>query len=152
MENQQQAKQNISIRRLTVDDQPKLLALLQDRQLAASAGLQLSADSQFQRWVIQNWLIQAELYGIWHGSQLVGVVTIFPYQNGGEIGYFIQPSFRHQHIMTMAVGKVLQVTQFRVIRAEVAVNNVASQHVLITNGFKLKANLPQLFQYYWLGN
>lgn len=149
MKNQRHAKRDIQVRRLTLADQPELLTLLENQQLAASAGLQLTSDPRVQKWALENWLEQAELYGIWKEQSLIGIVAIFPREKNGEIGYFIQPVFRNQHIMTAAVKTVLQQTEYYLLKAEVRLGNVASQHVLTTNGFQLQKHSSKFVQYSW---
>ncbi|WP_251545534.1 GNAT family N-acetyltransferase [Limosilactobacillus caecicola] len=149
MENDQQAKSRLLTRRLTTSDEDALIGILQDRSLAASAGLILIGDQQTQRWVVQHWLTDAELYGIYDRRRLVGLIAIFSVQQGGEIGYFILPEYRHQHVMTNAVRIVLQQTRFEQLVAEVEKANLASQRVLINNHFGDEDVSGQLVRFTW---
>lgn len=149
MENQQQAKRTVKVRRLKLGDEQALMVLLQDQQLAASAGLQLMADSALQQWAVENWLTNDELFGIEAGSQLIGLVAIFPIDTGGEIGYFLQPSYWRRGIMTMAVLQVQRLTTHHQLVAEVELANQASQRVLTKTGFNEQGRNHQLITYRW---
>lgn len=149
MENQQQAKRMMKVRQLKLGDQQALMVLLQDHQLAASAGLRLMTDSKMQQWAVKNWLTNAELFGIWLGQQLVGLVAVFPVERGGEIGYFLQPDYWGQGIMTKAVSRVQQLTPQQELVAEVKLANKASQSVLTKTGFTKRGRIGQLITYRW---
>lgn len=137
MNNQKQAKPAFQVRRLQTSDGQNLFKLITQSSLAASAGLRMMASSEMQQWAITNWLAQDYLYGILVQKRLVGLITIFPYQeHGGEVGYFIEPPYQNHQIMTAALGQVLPLQPYQELVAEVAVENLPSQRVLQKNGFQ----------------
>lgn len=150
MNNYEQAKLDFKVHQLELTDQKRLLTLLQHTELAQKAGLQLMANQKFQQWAVQNWLQQDELYGIWVQAALIGLIAIFPFQDGGKIGYFIMESYQGKHIMTTALQQVISKTSYHRLYAEVESTNQASQQVLIHNYFQLISHDNDKLTYQWL--
>lgn len=95
------------------------------------------------------------MYLLWRNEQeLVGRVNLTevmrkPFHKA-EIGYRIGEAYQGQGIATRAVGLVLSQAlhahNLHRIEANTTVNNTASQHVLLNNGFRLVGKCYQYIQ------
>lgn len=149
MRKRQEKNQRVRVRYLRPEDQESVLALLNDSQNAQRAVLQLTTNPQVRRWAIRQWIDKEVLVGVFYQQQLVGMITLFPDGQEPEVGYFIAQKWEHRHIMTLALGQFLENSPSANLVAEVAANNVASQHVLENNGF-VRVNRHQgLIHYRW---
>lgn len=110
---------------------------LADTPIASVEIMQMLADldaSVARTFSPASWLIVEE-------EEVVGLCSIIRPPDHGEIaiGYGIAPSRQGRGIASRAVGKIVAWArsdpQVRAVTAETAVANIASQRVLIRNGF-----------------
>ena len=118
------------------DRAPRDLALA-DTPIAAPEVLRMLAelaDRVAAAFAPASWLI------VEHG-EVVGLCSITRPPQGGsiDIGYGIAPSRRRRGIATRAIGAIVAwgraAPQVATITAETAIGNIASQQVLVRNGF-----------------
>lgn len=134
MQNQAQEKG----RWLTLTDLLAVQKLLSDRQLALAAGITLVADQNIQTWALNNWLNQQRLWGIWQGSELIGLLSAFPLADQQvELGYLLQREQWGKGIMTRALQEFLTQNPGPIYQATAKKENLASQKVLLKVGFKV---------------
>lgn len=129
----------ITVRQLRHPDIPALSHLYADDQLLAKAGLVIDANPEFKQMVFTSWVDQGFVWGIFSHQLLIGAISLFPQDQGTEIGYLLMPQYQHHGIMTTAVSQVLQQFYPRPLFAKVGVKNLASQRVLQKNEFDLIA-------------
>ena len=152
MEKQQNLKLIIHAKRLTAKDIPEVLNLLNTSDAAKNAGLKLMGNSTVQRWALNNWLTDDELYGIFDDQKLIGIIAIFGNDNDGELGYFIEPGYQNRHIMTRMLSKELQRAAYQTIFAQTTIDNRASQRVLENNHFQKENVELTSVQYRWVND
>lgn len=149
MRKREEKNQQIHVRYLEQGDQNDLLALLSDSANAKKAGLQITANPQVRKWAVQQWIRKRTLVGVFNYQQLIGLITVFPDESIPEVGYFVDPAYENHHVMTFALGQFLEDPPSLNLSAEVAANNVASQHVLENNGFIRVKRSQGLIHYRW---
>ncbi len=152
MEKQQNLKLIIHAKRLTTKDITEVLKLLNTSEEEKNAGLKLMGNSTVQRWALNNWLTDDELYGIFDDQKLMGIIAIFGNDDDGELGYFIEPGYQNRHIMTRMLSKVLQRTDYQTLFAQTAIDNRASQQVLENNHFQKENVELTSVQYRWVND
>lgn len=149
MLNNQDEKWRVTVRYLKAQDQHDLEKFIDQSTNAQRAGLQMTANPQVRQWAISQWIEKQTLVGIFYERQLIGLITVFPTSEGGEVGYFIADSWTGHHVMTRALAQFLENSPYENLTANVAANNKASQHVLENNGFIQQGCNDGMLRYRW---
>lgn len=128
-------------------DLQQLSILLNDHQLTDRAGLILPVQSPARDQAIRMFVQENHVGMIKQGKRVVGMVVLSPWRGREdrqiahhyELGYLLARQYWGQGIMTAAIKKLIRDLPVGItLHAQTAETNLASQQVLIKNGF-----LPQ---------
>ena len=145
--------QRLQIYQGSNDDLQAVLKLLKDDELVRLSGLQLPNDQMIRSWAVSNWLSQKQLLLINdQNNQLIGLIGLFSiYADDGQLcskmaalGYLLKKSCWGNEIMTEALANVLpslaKNSEFNLLHADVASENIRSQSLLKKLGFDQVGN------------
>lgn len=132
------------------------------RFVQASAGCRMpQADSQLLRWIISQQKQHASGKGCCYalqlssGKNLIGLISLQQQGKYAELGFWLQPEYWRQGLMTEALTVVLKTWHDRhpasVVTASCHMNNPASRAVLKRVGMRLaETDRINQLQRYWL--
>lgn len=128
----------IMIRQATASDCQEIAHLLEDPILRQRANLLMSPTPIAVRLLMKS----VTLLVILREGELVGIITLERLAAGPwELGYLLRRTDWGQKIMTQALGQLLdRLAPGTRLRATVDEANIASQHVLASNGFVRRQN------------
>jgi [ribosomal protein S5]-alanine N-acetyltransferase len=137
----QEEQKQLAIRLVTQDDMAFVKECFTDDQLLKEIGLTLSPHPQARRWAFAMWRQSGDFWAITLQKVPIGLVTSFVVAPGvREVGYFILAPWQKQGLMTKTLQKLISCLRDRgqtnELVATTRMDNLASQHVLIKNGFR----------------
>lgn len=129
---------NINVRPVMKGDIEYVQNIFTDKRLVQQAGLVIGLNKELQRWAIQNWIADQQLFGIFIQNKLVGILLENLQDGVMDIGYLVHPRWQDQHVMTKALKIFIdRFTNSIKISASVSKNNLPSQRVLLNNHFSI---------------
>lgn len=143
----------IALREFTAQDAPEIINILNDQQVTEY--LSSKIPFPYTQNDANGWINHGSKIGIIKAieidGQCVGCIGITPgefeYSRSGEIGYWLNPKFWGQGIITHAISliceKAFNTSELNRIFATVFSGNSGSEKALIKAGFSLEAQLKQ---------